>query len=47
MTDDFPTPDSPVKKHGFSIANKVSRANVYFVVSVVGTIKSKYGKSLS
>ena len=41
MIADFPTPDTPVKKRCFSMASSDSMRNEYFVVSYVGTIKSK------
>ena len=38
---DFPTPDYPVKIKGFSIYNICSIIFEYFIVSIVGTNKSK------
>jgi hypothetical protein len=47
MTTDLPIPEEPVKKSGFSIESRDSRQKAYFVVSVVGTIRSKKEASLS
>lgn len=47
ITADLPTPELPVKKIGLSTSSKVSRMKVCFVVSWVGTMRSKYEASLS
>lgn len=47
MTTDFPTPELPVKKLGFSMDRSDSKQKAYLVVSTVGTIRSKKEASLS